>query len=126
MPQIISDNITFRSLFGFSLVIGLTLLAVAFVVFQARYLLIGPQITVVEAPEGPQSERQVFISGTAYNISHLWLNDRQIYTDPQGNFKEAIVLENGYTVVTLRAEDRYGRSSEITRDIVFSPSSFIR
>ncbi len=115
----------FRTVLQFTAIgiIGLLLLTYAF--FQARYLIVGPQITLSMEPEQVQNERQIFLEGTAYNISRLWLNDRQIYTDAQGNFKEALVLENGYTITTLRAEDRYGRSTILTRSYVYSPASFV-
>jgi hypothetical protein len=100
-------------------------LVVAFVLFQARFLLIGPQIILTEVPTGPQNERARTISGTAHNISHLWLNDRPIYTDVSGKFKEVIVLENGYTTVTLRAEDRYGRTKVVTTPLLYAPATFI-
>ena len=51
---------------------------------------------------------------------HITLNGRQIFTDKNGNFKEALVLENGYTVATLRAEDRYGRVTHQTQTYVLS------
>jgi len=96
----------------------------AYVIFQARYLISGPQISLVENPDLRQNERQIFLSGATFNISHLWLNDRPIYTDGQGNFKEALILENGYTVATLRAEDRYGRETRIIKPFVYTPASF--
>lgn len=80
---------------------------------------------MTDAPDQLQNERQVFLSGTAYNISHLWLNDRPIYTDAKGNFKEALVLENGYTISTLRAEDRYGRETKVKKEFVYVPASFV-
>lgn len=105
------------------LAIGL-LMILGYVTFQARYLIIGPSIVLTQQTTLLHNERQVFLIGTAYNISHLWLNDRQIYTDAQGNFKEALILENGYTIVTLRAEDRYGRETTITKEFVYVPASF--
>ena len=119
------DTFAFRqTLKWFALgIIGVILLTYA--VFQARFLIVGPQITLTSEPNLVQNERGVFLEGKAYNISHLWLNDRQIFTDAQGNFREAIILENGYTITTLRAEDRYGRSTTITREFVYTPSSFI-
>lgn len=121
-----SNTFPFRTFLQFGVVgiIGLFLLFYA--VFQARFLIVGPQIALAVEPEPHQNDRQIFLEGTAYNISRLWLNDRQIYTDAQGNFKEALVLENGYTISTLRAEDRYGRSTDLTRSYVYTPASFIR
>jgi hypothetical protein len=119
------DRRTFRTLVQYWLIVIAVLLTLFFVLFQARFLIMGPQIIITEAPEGPQNERQITISGTAYNISHLWLNDRSIYTDAKGNFKETIVLENGYTIATLRAQDRYGRTTKVERPLVYVPASFV-
>ena len=93
---------------------------VAYVFFQARFLIAGPQISVAESASSPLSERQVVLEGEAHNIVRITLNGRQIYTDKDGNFKEALVLENGYTIATLQAEDRYGRTTSLTKTFVFA------
>jgi len=121
MPSAIPFRTVVKFVLGF---IGL-LLVLAYVTFQARFLIIGPQIVLTEEPSVLHNERQVFLVGHAYNISRLWLNDRPIYTDEQGNFKEALVLENGYTIATLRAEDRYGRATILTRSYVYTPACFV-
>lgn len=120
------DSVPFRTVVKFGLLsIGL-MFVLAYLVFQARYLIIGPQIVLTETPSLQQNQRQVFLSGQAYNISHFWLNDRPVYTDAQGNFKEALILENGYTIATLRAKDRYGRETRVTQEFVYTPASFIK
>lgn len=116
------ENIPFRTVIKFTCGLIILLLVLAYVVFQARYLIIGPQIVLVEESGVTQNQRQIFLTGHAYNISHLWLNGRSIFTNAQGDFKEALILENGYTVVTLRAEDRYGREAKITRSFVYTPA----
>lgn len=100
-------------------------LIVAYVVFQARFLIMGPQIVLAFEPAVANQERVIELSGSAYNITHLWLNDRPIYTDETGNFKEALVLENGYTITTLKARDRYGRETRVVRSFVFAPTPVI-
>lgn len=117
---------SFRTLVKYWLIAIVTLLMVFFILFQARFLVTGPKIVLTEVPQGPQNVRQIIIAGTAYNISRLWLNDRPIYTDAEGNFKEEIVLENGYTIATLRAEDRYGRTTVVSRPLVYVPASFVQ
>jgi hypothetical protein len=121
-----SETQSFRTLVKYWAITVLTLLVFAFILFQARFLITGPQITLTEAPAGPVSAPEVIIAGTAHNISHLWLNDRPIYTDAKGNFREKLVLENGYTVATLRAEDRYGRTTRVTQPLVYVPASLIK
>jgi hypothetical protein len=114
---------SFRALIKYWLIALASILIVFFVLFQARFLIMGPQIILTESPKALGNERQVELKGKAYNISRIWLNDRPIFTDAQGNFKEALVLENGYTIATLRAEDRYGRTTNVTREMVYVPQS---
>lgn len=114
----------FRDALRWSALATIVFALLAYAIFQARFIIIGPQIALTNEPRPQQNERRIFLEGTAYNISRLWLNDRQIYTDAQGTFREALILENGYTVSTLRAEDRYGRSTTLTRSYVYAPASF--
>lgn len=115
---------SFQSVFKGGLIAIFLLFVVSYITFQARFLIVGPQITLENELALHQNSRQITISGTAFNISRLWMNDRPIFTDAQGNFSEAFVLENGYTVTTIRAEDRYGREATIKRTFVYTPASF--
>lgn len=93
--------------------------------FQARYLINGPQITLDEPLPIATNKRTVTLTGTTANIARIWLNDRQIFTDPEGRFAELLVLENGPTIATLRAEDRYGRTVRVPRPFVYIPGSLL-
>jgi hypothetical protein len=116
--------ITLRTVTIFALAAAALFLGTLYVLFQARLLIIGPVVTLAEMPIG-HNERVVMLSGTAENITRLWLNDRQIFTDHAGHFRETLVLENGYTVATVRAEDIYGRVVSVSRPFVYIPASFI-
>ena len=120
------ETVPFRTQLKITLIIIGLLCILGYIIFQARFLIAGPRIVLSNQPELLQNERLVSLTGSTHNITRLWLNDRQIYTDASGKFDEALVLENGYTVATLRAEDRYGRSTSITTPLVYSPASFIR
>lgn len=119
-----TTQISFRTISIATALALFAILALAFVLFQARYLLLGPQVTLIDPPTIQQNERQITLTGTARNISHLWLNDRQIYTDQTGTFTETVVLENGYTVITLRAEDRYGRTATVAHPVSYTAATF--
>ncbi|MCA9358083.1 hypothetical protein KC902_02355 [Candidatus Kaiserbacteria bacterium] len=120
------DTVPFRSVVKSTLIASGLLIILGYVIFQARFLIMGPQITLTSSPTIIHNDRQIYLTGSTFNISRLWLNDRQIYTDAHGHFKEALILENGYTVATLRAEDRYGRVTTVERPFVYTPSSFIQ
>ena len=93
--------------------------------FQARFLLQGPLITLVEPPDVVQTEPMINISGSAKNIVSLTLNDKPIYTDEFGNFNELLILENGNTIMTLRAKDRYGKERVVKRPFVYTQAELI-
>lgn len=119
------DRLELRTLLKF-IALSVTLLAVlGYITFQARYLIIGPVLTLTSDAETVQNERIIEIAGTASNVTDISLNGRPIYTDESGVFKEPLVLENGYTIMTLRAHDRYGRETVITRSFVYRPASSI-
>lgn len=123
MSPISPRYISLRPILCYLFVATVVLLFIVYVLFQARFMLEGPQITLVNTNTPPQTaERLVTLEGTARNIVRMTLNGRQIYTDASGNFKEALVLENGYTVATLRAEDRYGRTTDIKKEYVHTPN----
>lgn len=121
-----SNHITFRTILKSAAVIVGLIVLIGYVMFQARFLLIGPQIVLIEELDQHHNSRTVTLTGQTYNISHLWLNNRSIYTDANGRFEEALVLENGYTIATLQAEDRYGRITKVVRPFVYTPASFIQ
>lgn len=91
----------------------------AYGVWQARFLIVGPAITVSEPPSIVQNDRTVMVSGTAKNATGLFLNGRPIVTDQSGAFTEAVILENGHTVVSIDAHDRYGRATHWEQPFVY-------
>ncbi len=123
MTGLDTPTLTFRQILMYGvLVIGLVVL-LGYLVFQARFLLQGPRITLVNEPSSVQNERRVTIAGYARNITKITINDRPMFTDRAGYFSEALVLENGYTIATIAATDRYGRETQVVRPFVYTPLS---
>lgn len=83
-----------------------------YVLFETREVLMGPQIALIYPQDGDTVQQEVIsITGTAHNISHLSLNGRQIFTDTAGVFKEQLLVPEGYTILELKAEDRFNRET---------------
>lgn len=94
------------------LIIGAILLVVGYGLFEARRLLEGPEITINSPRDGiATSSRAVLIAGNAQNIAFLSINDNPSFTDESGNFRELLSLPPGYTVITVAAVDRFGRTA---------------
>jgi hypothetical protein len=84
---------------------------VGYGVFEAHKLVEGPIITIDYPDNGSAtSSTEVIISGTAENISFLTIDGVQAYTDEAGHFYEDLTPAPGYTILTVAAKDRFGRS----------------
>lgn len=89
--------------------------------FQMHNLVIGPVITIT----GPQNGSTLTtsfteVSGTTRNISGITINDRRIFVDEDGVFKEKLLLSPGYNIITLQAKDKFGRETERVLELVYN------
>jgi len=107
---------------------GYTCLIIGFllyIAFQARLLIEGPILTLTAEPETIQTKPFVTIEGEAENIVFISINGRAIMTTERGYFKEQILLQTGYTIISIGARDRYGRTTSIEREFVYMPQDTI-
>jgi hypothetical protein len=92
------------------ILIALGVLFVAYILFQARFVLLGPGISIESHQNGQIVETAaITLSGTAKNAAWLSLNGRQIFTDEKGFWSEKLILSEGVSIMTLRVRDRFGR-----------------
>lgn len=92
------------------LVLAVVILIGSYGLFEARRIIEGPEIVITSPADGSAtSSMGVVISGIAQNISFLTINDKPSYTDKAGNFTETLSIPPGFTVLTVRAVDRFGR-----------------
>ncbi len=101
----------FFSLLGISV---LFIVVIGYGYFRAENLIRGPIISVIYPSDGETITLDtIVIHGKAKNVSHLYLNDRQIFINQEGIFREALSIPLGYTVVTIRGEDRFGKTKTV-------------
>lgn len=86
----------------------LGLIIIGYSLFQAQKLLRGPIIEIYTPENGATySQTLIEIEGRARNISYLNLNDKAIFTDKDGYFKEKLLLSPGYNIIKLDAKDKF-------------------
>ena len=103
----------------YALLIIFFILIASYSLFQARALLIGPQIWIISPQDGRVVEAPlVIIEGRAKNIAWISLNDRQIFTDEEGKWSEKLIVSSGISIMTVRARDRFGRETKESVRIV--------
>ena len=87
---------------------------------QSREYLRGPRLTIETPADGAAfTSPLIMLSGTAENVAFFTLNGRQIFTDESGRFGEQLLLQEGYTIITLEAKDRFGHRAEKRLELVY-------
>lgn len=119
MSPLTIGSISHERTLRFVFVALVIMLMSGYMFFQARNLIQGPAIVLNETPSMlASSETSTLISGSAENVVVLRLNGREIHTDESGRFSHTLTLEQGYTIMTLEALDRYGRKTVVERGFV--------
>lgn len=87
-----------------------TVIIISYSIFELRAFFTGPSL-IVTAPVSGETLPLAgsYIEGTALNITFLYLNGRQIYTDENGAFREYVLLPKGYNVMTLEAVGKFNK-----------------
>lgn len=96
--------------------IGLGLIILGYALFEGFTFWRGPLLVITSPIDGAtvKTASQV-ISGQTARIAKIFLDDRQIFTQDDGSFKETLLLGYGYNIIKVRVEDQFGRS--ITKNI---------
>ena len=109
---------------GISVVVLIAIGLGVYAYFQSREYLRGPVLTITEPINGSLSTTSLVVAkGSARNASFLTLNGRPIFTDEQGYFHESLLLEEGYSIMTFEAKDRFGHSVEKRLELVYKPTT---
>jgi len=78
--------------------------------YQTQGLLRGPELTITKPGQGEIfTTPLIIIEGKTLNISHISLNNRDIFVNEKGVFEEQLLLAPGYTIMEIAIEDRFGR-----------------
>ncbi len=103
------------------MVIGLFLVILfGYGIYEVWNYAIGPRILISTPASGiAVSESLISIEGQVKNGKEISLNDRPIVVDQAGNFSEKVLLSYGYNVLMLKAEDRFGKTTEQKLEIVY-------
>ncbi len=105
------------------IIIGIVFVLVAiFLLFQYRGALFNPTLKI-DTPKESQSFKtlSIEVSGKTDPDSTLTVENEQITLDRNGNFTKEITVFPGNTTITFTAENRFGRTTVVKRDIIVKP-----
>ncbi len=58
------------------------------------------------------------IKGVASKATYISLNGREIFINKNGDFSESVILLPGFSVVTINARDKFGKTAEKKFEVV--------
>jgi len=98
------------------------LLILGYAGYTARYLIMGPQLMLgVDGDVITVTSQIIEITGTTKNTTDLTMNNAVLLLDESGNFTERMLLSAGTNTFIFDAEDRFGRRSQETLQVIYMP-----
>lgn len=92
----------------------------SYTAYEIQKVVFGPKIHVLSPQNGSLvSNSYTEISGIAKNVKDITLNDRKIFVDEKGNFKEKLLLSYGYNTIVIRAIDKFGKVAEKIIEVIY-------
>jgi len=108
-----------QSLFKFGLIALLALGFGVYGLYRARGFLEGTKIIIDEPRNGQVFQNSyIDVMGRAKNITSISLNNRQIFIDENGKFRENLLLGRGYNIIEMQAQDKFGRNIKVKREVI--------
>ena len=103
-----------------TLVMLVTITILGYSYFRTQDYLNGPQITILTPQNGETVHDPLLtIQGQTKNIADIMLNNRKIFTDKKGIFKEELLLHSGYNIITIEATDKFNKDLKKRIEIVY-------
>ncbi|MFA6340668.1 MAG: hypothetical protein WCX27_00290 [Candidatus Paceibacterota bacterium] len=98
----------------------LVLLLFGYTGYEIQKVMFGPRIEILSPKNGATvSDPLILISGVAKNIKEISLDDRKIFIDEAGNFKEEMLISHGYNVFSIKASDKFDRKIERIIEVIY-------
>lgn len=88
--------------------------------YEIQKIVFGPKI-IIESPINgiSVSDSLITIKGTVKNTKDLFLNDRKIFIDEEGDFEEQLLLSYGYNMILIKAVDKFEREEKKYMEIIY-------
>ena len=90
--------------------------------YQTKGFTRGPILQINYPSSGMTlNESLLEIRGFVENASYITMNDRQIFVDENGKFRENILLSNGYNIIEVKIKDKFEREKKEVLELIYLP-----
>ncbi len=103
---------------------GLAVLLVGVVlsygIYRTKDLVMGPSIIITSPQDGEVVHKaELIVEGSAARADSISLDDRPIFIDEAGHFREILLLFYGANTITVRGKDKFGRVVTKSVEVVY-------
>ena len=93
-------------------------------IFQVNALAKGVNLEVKGIEDGETLQTGVVeLAGLAEHASVLTVNGKEVSIDKESNFKSELVLSPGYNIISIEAEDKFKKKTEIVYRVFYKQES---
>lgn len=106
------------------LIVFILFLALVAIYFwrEIGFLIRPPMLKVTQPPADVTVSQETFeIIGKTNSTAYLTVNNEEVYIDKGGNFKTEINLSEGLNIIKIESKNRFNKTSEIIRRILYQP-----
>lgn len=95
------------------------LFGAAYIFYQLSSFSDAPTVALAQPVSDAEiNQSDLVVLGTVTGGATLTINGQEVLVDEQGNFRENIVLQNGDNVIEVRAKNKLGKTTVVTRHVV--------
>lgn len=105
------------------LAVFLVIASLGYFSWQLRSVSAAPRLEILE-PKTDETlgARSILLRGSTEPDSKVSLNSQEILVDEKGNFQEVVNLSEGENLLKLRSENKFGKSTELSRTVMVRTS----
>lgn len=97
------------------LVLILLLGIASLIIYETRFVTHGPRIDIQSPVDGSSfTEPLITLTGTVSNVATMTINGNRALPRTDGDFSYPLALPEGYSLVTIRAQDRFGKETTLS------------
>jgi cytoskeletal protein RodZ len=93
------------------------LLVFGYLFFQYRAAFLPPALAVNSPADGTKTLQTLEVSGTADSNATVTVNGEPVSVGNDGSFQKAITLFPGSSTITIKATNRFGKTSSVNRTV---------
>ena len=100
-------------------IFGFFLFIIIYGISKTRLISQGVNLSVEGIENGKLYETGILeIKGNALRAKHLLINGRELNINQEGDFLDSLVLSPGYNIITISAEDKFGKVTKKVYEVM--------